>query len=96
MTRYLVLTEDACANCAGDGFLRHAAWEMCANELGDELGDLSAVSIDAIDDWFKDQGYSVVPPEHVVCPACNGKGVVRGEVTLRGALRDLLSGQEAL
>jgi hypothetical protein len=96
MTRYLVLTEAPCFNCAGDGFLRHAAWQECANELGDDLGSLSAVSGDAIADWFGDQGYSVVPPECTACPVCNGAGVVRDTVTLRAALRDLLNGGEGL
>ena len=91
MRRILVMLEETCATCDGDGVVEHSAWKAytqyaAANALSTE--DLVAWSDKVQEFWCSWNVYRFrqLPCEEVVCPVCKGKKVCRREIDLAEAL----------
>ena len=86
--KYLVIREETCPECRGDGWVEHPAWQR----LGERWKEMSRHDLRM---YFSGEGYGDIPPEEVECSRCRGSGIVRQEVTLQQALREIM-GEESI
>lgn len=84
MVTFYVWAEQPCPECLGTGVVTHPAWREYWTVHPDGFPT-------AEDDarWFREQGYTKIPPEEVDCGACGGTGYLSWRVPLQEALERL-------
>ena len=84
MPKYLLIKEEPCPQCGGDGFIYDPHCKLCGNKEGYTI------------EWFQSNidrqpcGHGIrYFIEEYECRRCLGSGVIRSEVELREALADM-------
>jgi hypothetical protein len=85
MVTYYIEAEQPCPECQGTGVVQHPAWAAYWQEHHGE----SLPTAEADERWFREQGYSRIPPEELTCEVCHGTGIRRQRVPLAEALAAL-------
>lgn len=84
MDKYTVMRERECPECHGRKWLTHSAWERFHEETKEKH-----VTMEDVEKWFRNEGYSYPPDEECLCSECDGQGVIYDNVELVEALRAL-------
>jgi DnaJ-class molecular chaperone len=88
-TNFYVIMKKTCENCNGYGVVTHPAWEEYW------MHHDSTTSFEEDLKWFIENGWADLckggnlPPEEIICPNCNGEGIIEEVVTLEYALAQL-------
>lgn len=99
--KYFVKKIVGCEACNAKGFLPHPAWLDFFKKVPVEV---SAKYMDAdLRKWFFNNGWTEydgdiqtekwtdgIPPETIICAACEGEGQITSEVDLSDALEEVL------
>jgi len=85
-TQYIIIKQSPCPKCNGTGVLQHPAWKIYWDQFGED-GCRRTSEEDRI--WFSERGYREIPPEEQPCFTCNGVGIIRENINLCDALKEI-------
>ena len=87
--RYKVIKEEICSECNGTGFVWHWKWKMFWEQTTKEIEP------DEFNEWWGKNpevnsiGKTYIPEQRVHCTRCGGLGVIREEVDITVALKEI-------
>lgn len=84
MAKYIVFKRSTCPECKGAGVIQHLLWTQFWREHSNQRPTDTRAK-----EWFRQQGYALLPPEEDLCPRCNGTGTISEEASLSEALLQL-------